>query len=54
MDYGGETQFQGEDFNCISALYFLNPLIASAVHIRFLHFILAHYISAFEHIKDKK
>ena len=31
----------------------LNPLTAGAVHIRFLHFLLAHYISAFEHIKDK-
>ena len=31
-----------------------NPLIAGAVHIRFLHFLLAHYISAFKHIKDKK
>ena len=25
-----------------------NPLTAGAVHIRFLHFLLAHYISAFD------
>ena len=31
-----------------------NPLTAGAVHIRFLHYILAHYISAFKHVKDKK
>ena len=31
-----------------------NPLTAGAVHIRFLHFILAHYISAFKPVKDKK
>ena len=30
----------------------LNPLIASAAHIRFLGFLLAHYISCFKHIKD--
>ena len=33
---------------------FFNPLTAGAVHIRFLHFILAHYISAFKPVKDKK
>ena len=32
----------------------INPLTASAVYIRFLHFLLAHYVSAFKHIKDKK
>ena len=31
-----------------------NSLTAGAVHIRFLHFLLAHYISDFKHIKDKK
>ena len=31
-----------------------NPLTAGAVHIRFLHFILAYYVSAFKPIKDKK
>ena len=31
-----------------------NPLTAGAVHIRFLHFILAYYISAFKRVKDKK
>ena len=31
------------------------PLTAGAVHFRFLHFILAHYIiSAFKPVKDKK
>ena len=30
----------------------VNPLTAGAVHIRFLHFLLAHYISAFKHIED--
>ena len=29
----------------------LNPSTAGAVHIRFLHFILAHYISAFKPVK---
>ena len=38
---------------------FINPLTAGAVHISFLHFLLAHYTSAFKHfiliiIKDKK
>ena len=32
----------------------INPLTAGAVHIRSLHFLLAHYISAFEPVKDKK
>ena len=32
----------------------INPLTAGAVHIRFLHFLLAHCISAFKHIKGKK
>ena len=32
----------------------INPLTAGAVHIRFLHVLLAHYISAFKHVKDKK
>ena len=31
-----------------------NPLTTGAVHIRFLHFILTHYISAFKPVKDKK
>ena len=29
-------------------------LTSGAVHIRFLHFILAHYVSAFKPGKDKK
>ena len=47
-------------FNVWCSLGFYNkttwliPLTAGAVHIRFLHFILAHYISASKHIKDKK
>ena len=32
----------------------INPSTAGAVHIRFLHFILAHHISAFKPVKDKK
>ena len=32
----------------------INPLTAGAVHIYFLHFLLAHYISAFKPVKDKK
>ena len=32
----------------------MNPLTAGAVHTRFLHFLLAHYISAFKHNTDKK
>ena len=39
---------------CKGMMYVFNPLTAGAVHIRFLHFLLAHYISAFKHIKDKK
>ena len=31
-----------------------NPLTAGDVHIRFLHFLLAHYTSAFKPVKDKK
>ena len=31
-----------------------NTLTAGAVHVRVLHFLLAHYISAFKHVKDKK
>ena len=30
-----------------------NPITAGAVHIRFLHFLLAHYISAFKHVQIK-
>ena len=30
-----------------------NPLTAGAVHIRFLHFLLAHYISALNLLKIK-
>ena len=30
-----------------------NPLTAGAVYIRFLHFLLAHYTSAFKPAKDK-
>ena len=32
----------------------LNPSITGAVHIRFLHFFIAHCISAFEPVQDKK
>ena len=32
----------------------VNPLTAVAVHIRFFHFISAHYISVFKPVKDKK
>ena len=32
----------------------ISPIPAGAVHIRFLHFILAHYISAFKPVKGKK
>ena len=32
----------------------LNPLTVGAVHIRLLHFLLAHYISTFKPVKDKK
>ena len=32
----------------------INPLTAGAVHIRFLHFLLAHHISAFKHVKVKR
>ena len=36
------------------AFVFFHPLTAGAVHIRFLQFLLAHYISAFKPVKDKK
>ena len=36
-----------------SDIYVLNPLTAGTVYIRFLHFLLAHYISAFKPVKDK-
>ena len=39
---------------CTLASILLNPLTAGVVHIRFLHFLLAHYISAFKHLKDTK
>ena len=32
----------------------LNPLTAGAVYIGLLHFLLAHYISVFKPVKDKK
>ena len=32
----------------------VKPLTAGAVHIRFLHFLSAHCISAFKPVKDKK
>ena len=35
-------------------LHKFNPLTPGAVYIRFLHFLLAHYISAFKPVKDKK
>ena len=35
-------------------VFVFNPLTAGAVHIRFLHFLLAHYISAFKPVEDKK
>ena len=36
------------------ALMTLDPFTAGAVHIPFLHFILAHYISAFKPGGDEK
>ena len=35
------------------ALITLNPLTTGAVHIRFLHFLLAHYISGLNLLKIK-
>ena len=37
-----------------TTLHGFNPLTAGVVNIRFLHFILAHYILAFKPVKDKK
>ena len=31
----------------------INPLAAGAVHIRFLHCLLAHYVSALKTVKNK-
>ena len=31
----------------------LNPLTAGAIHIRFLYFLLGHYISVFKPVKIK-
>ena len=39
---------------CVKIFRRFNPLTARAVHIRFLLFIIAHYISAFKPVKDKK
>ena len=36
----------------IATIVVFNPLTAGAVHIRFLHFSLAHYISALKPVKD--
>ena len=33
--------------------FFLNPLTAGAVHIRFFTFFSAYYISAFNPVRDK-
>ena len=35
-------------------IFHVGPLTAGADHNRLLHFILAHYISAFKPVKDKK
>ena len=43
-----------ENKNEYSLMLALSPLTTGAVHISFLHFILAHYISAFKLVKDKK
>ena len=40
-------------FDCSLGLYSFNPLTAGAVIIRFLHFVLAYYISAIKPVKDK-
>ena len=32
----------------------INPLTAGTDYIRFLHFLLAHYISAFKQVEDIK
>ena len=45
VDGGGRGSIEGA---------YITPLTAGAVHIRFLHFISAHYISAFNPVKDKK
>ena len=37
-----------------SCKHCVDPLTAGAAHIRFLHFLSAHYISAFKPVKDKK
>ena len=41
-------------FFCMDAARMFNPLTAGAVYIRFLHFLLANYISAFKPVKDKE
>ena len=41
-------------FSWFDRRIYFNPLTAGAVHIRFLYFLLAYYISAFKHNKDKK
>ena len=38
----------------IGMVLYFNPLTAGAVNIRFFTFLLAHYISAFYYVKDKK
>ena len=44
--------FQAGTLPEIKPNYRINPLTAGAVHFRFLHFILPHYISAFRPVKD--
>ena len=36
-----------------STIIYVNPSTAGAVRIRFLHFLLAHYMSAFKPVNDK-
>ena len=47
---GSETQLQ----NIFFSIQRFNLLTAGSVHIRLLHFLLAHYMSAFKPVKDKK
>ena len=41
-------------FSCMDAARMFSPSTAGAVYIRFFHFLLANYISAFKHVKDKE
>ena len=45
---------QGLQVYCGYSYLFINPLTTGPEYIRFLHVLLAYYIPAIKHVKDKK